>query len=111
VLNMFDLNDDEDKTFDYYTVEKGDSLYSISKKYNVNPKLLAALNGLNSSDYIYPNQVIILPSRNYNYYITKDGDTLKLVSDAFGTSEQDLIKDNGTIYLQEGQLIVNKISN
>ena len=27
--------------FNYYTVEKGDSLYAISRRYNINPELLA----------------------------------------------------------------------
>ena len=32
--------------FEYYTIEKGDSLYGIARRYNINPELLAGLNGL-----------------------------------------------------------------
>ena len=45
--------------YNYYVVEKGDSLYAIGKKYNINPELLANINGLNMDDYIYPNQEIL----------------------------------------------------
>ena len=42
----------KEKYFEYYTIKKGDSLYGIAREYNINPELLALLNGLNSNDYI-----------------------------------------------------------
>jgi LysM repeat protein len=39
--------------FDYYTVIKGDTLYKIASDNNIDPSLLAQLNGINKSDYIY----------------------------------------------------------
>ncbi len=98
----------KEKYFDTYTINKGDTLYAISKKYNINPELIAVLNGLNMDDYIYPNQVLLLPVGNYSYYITKDGDTLDLVSDLFKKSKDQLIKENETIYLLAGQVLVSK---
>ncbi len=98
----------KEKYFEIYTIEKGDTLYEIARKYNINPELLAILNGLNQKDYIYPNQEILIPKNNYSYYVTKEGDTLSLVSNTFNISIEDLIKDNETIYLLEGQLIVKK---
>lgn len=98
----------KEKYFDYYTIEKGDSLYGIARRYNINPDLLAILNGLDSDDYIYPNQEILIPKSNYSYYVTKEGDTLDLVSNRFKTSISDLIDNNESIYLLEGQLIVKK---
>ena len=61
--------------FTTYTVNSGDNLYAIARRYNINPTLLAALNGLNMDDYIYPNQKIMIPKSGYSFYITKDGDT------------------------------------
>ena len=52
----------------------------------------------------------MVPKQGYSYYITKAGDTLNLVANTFNTSVSNLLKNNETIYLQEGQLIVNKIS-
>ncbi len=93
--------------YNYYTIEKGDSLYGIARRYNINPELLAGLNGLSMEDYIYPNQEILIPKSGYSYYITKDGDTVDLVSNLFKISSEDLIKKNGVVYLAEGQVLVN----
>ena len=98
----------KEKYFEYYTIEKGDNLYSIARRYNINPDLLAILNGLNSDDYIYPNQQILIPKSNYSYYVTKEGDTLDIVSKRFNTSLEELISNNDIIYLLEGQLLVKK---
>lgn len=97
-----------DTYFDYYTIEKGDNLYKISKEYNINPTLLASMNGLNSNDYIYPGQVLLVPNNNYSYYITKSGDTISEVAKTFDVSESKLLGDNKTIYLLEGQMLVKK---
>ena len=84
--------------FNYYTIEAGDSLYKIAKKYNINPTLLASLNGLNMEDYIYPNQEILIPKSGYSYYITAEGDTLDTVANMFKISKLDLLNQNDTIY-------------
>ena len=94
--------------YDSYVIKKGDTLYQISKDYNVNTKLLAELNGLNLDDFIYPGQTILVPTKNISYYITKDGDTIRSVSKVFGISEEDLISENETIYLSPGQMIYYK---
>lgn len=98
----------KEQYFEYYTIKKGDTLYGIAREYNINPELLALLNGLNSQDYIYPNQEILIPKSNYSYYVTKDGDTLEIVSKKFGQSSRDLLNNNETIYLLSGQLLVKK---
>ena len=97
-----------DVYFNTYKIEKGDTLYAISKKYNVNPELLAALNGLNKDDYIYPDQEIMVPKSGYSYYITAEGDTLEIVKRLFETSYNELLNQNKTIYLLPEQLIVFK---
>lgn len=105
---MYYRNAKQDTYFEYYTIDKGDNLYKIGKMYNINPNLLASLNGLDINDYIYPGQVLLIPNQNYSYYITKEGDTLELVSKTFNISKDKLLKDNDTIYLLEGQMLVNK---
>ena len=94
--------------FTTYTVNTGDNLYAIARRYNINPTLLAALNGLNMDDYIYPNQKIMIPKSGYSFYITKDGDTLSIVADKFRRNADEIIKMNQTIYLLPGQLMINK---
>ena len=98
----------QESYFTYYTVNQGDSLYQIARKYNINPSLLALLNGLNMEDYIYPNQRLIIPKSGYSFYITKDGDTLNTVADKFKRSVNELTSMNQTIYLLPGQLMINR---
>lgn len=98
----------QESYFTYYTVNQGDSLYQIARKYNINPSLLALLNGLNMEDYIYPNQRLIIPKSGYSFYITKDGDTLEIVKDKFNKNWEDILRYNETIYLLPGQLMINK---
>jgi LysM repeat protein len=97
-----------EKYYDYYLIEKGDSLYKIGQKYNINPELLASLNGLDMKDYIYPNQQILIPKAGYSYYITKEGDTINTVSSMFNITNDRLVNQNQTIYLLGGQILVNK---
>lgn len=92
----------------YYTVNEGDTLYEISRKFNVNPKLVAELNGLDANEYIYPKQVLIIPKKGIQYYITKDNDTLKTVSNIFNAKESDIVSENKSIYLLPGQMIFYK---
>jgi len=100
---------DENNTyFTYYTIEKGDNLYEISKKYNINPKLLAAINGIKDNEYIYPGQELIIPKSGYSYYITAEGDTLSGVTEAFRTSTDNMLRYNKTIYLLPDQILVYK---
>jgi len=94
--------------FNYYVVEKGDNLYAIARRYNINPELLASINGLNMDDYIYPNQQILIPKNEYSYYITAEGDTLDEVIKVFNSNRDKFLSENGTIYLMEGQLLVNR---
>ena len=95
--------------YTYYKVEQGDSLYAIARKYNINPELLASMNGIDLDDYIYPDQEIMIPKSGYSYYITKEGDTLNTVATMFETTDAKLLEHNPTIYLHEGQILVNKI--
>jgi len=51
----------------------------------------------------------MIPKPNYSYYITKEGDTLDTVSGMFKINKERLLNSNPTIYLQEGQILVNKV--
>lgn len=94
--------------FTYYTIEKGDNLYEISRRYNINPKLLAAINGINGNEYIYPGQELMIPKSGYSYYITGEGDTLRGIAEAFKTNVDNLLKFNKTVYLLPEQILVYK---
>ena len=97
-----------DNYYNTYVIETGDSLYKIARKYNINPELLASINGLDEDDYIYPGQEILIPRSGFSYYITKEGDTVDTVMQMFNSNKEDFNKYNPTIYLMAGQLLVNK---
>ncbi len=94
--------------YSYYVIQSGDTLYKIAQQFNMNPKLIAELNGLKTEDYIYPNQTLIIPKKGVQYYITKEEDTLKNVGNVFGIKEDEIVKQNQTIYLLPGQMIFYK---
>ena len=94
--------------FDYYTVKNGDSLYKIAKENNIDADLLSQLNGINKTDYIYPNQTLLIPKSGSILYITAIGDTLSEVAKGFNVGIDKLISQNDNIYLQPEQLIVYK---
>ncbi len=96
----------KEQYFEYYTIEKGDNLYQIARRYNINPELLATLNGLTMNDYIYPGQEILIPKNGYSYYITTEGDTLDIVAGRFNVDKDRVVRENGTIYLMPDQLLV-----
>lgn len=90
----------------YYTVKKGDSPYEIAKKYNVDYKVLLALNGLDDNDYIYPNQTLLLPGKGIKLYLTDEKDTLNNLLSQRDCSLDELLKENENIYLESKQIIV-----
>ena len=99
---------EKEQYFSYYIIEKGDNLYQIALKYNINPELLASLNGLTMNDYIYHGQEILIQKIGYSYYITANGDTLDIVAQQFKVSKDKLLMENKTIYLMPDQLLVTK---
>ena len=94
--------------FNYYVIKQGDTVYKIANKYKLNLSLLAQLNGLNESDYIYPNQVLLVPKAGSILYFTTIGDTLNGVAKGLNVDVMDLIEENKNVYLQPEQLIVYK---
>lgn len=92
--------------FDYYTVQGGDTLYSIANRYKTTPNLIASINGIDVDEYIYPNQTLLVPKGDVGIYITKQGDTLEEVAKTFNTTITDIIYSNNGIYLLPEQLLV-----
>lgn len=92
--------------FTTYTIKKGDNIYEIARNYNVDYETLLEINGLDDDDYIYPNQEIIIPNKNFNIYVTRENDSLATVAARLNATQADLIRDNATIYLLPEQLIL-----
>ena len=90
---------------DVYTVKPGDTLWKISRFYNVSLDSLFAANGLNSSSIIYPGQKIKIPGTgggsanapkvSYITHIIAKGDTLWKLSNQYGVPVADIANANG----------------
>lgn len=97
--------------FEYYIVRKGDTIYSISEKYNLSPKELLILNNLTPNDYIYPNQKLLVPKKDVAVYLTKMGDSMDNLSKKYNISKNELLQYNEKLYLLPDQLIVYKLDH
>lgn len=79
--------------YDIYVVNKGDSLWSISRKFNIDINDLIELNNLNDLT-LQINQSILVPKQQENIetdiYIVKKGDTLWSISNKLNIPVQTL---------------------
>ncbi len=93
----------------YYTVQTGDSVYSIAKKFNITVNTIIWENNLNSRGFIKPGQKLaILPTVGVTYKV-KRNDTLIKIAKKFNTTEQEIIKINkikNSNNLQIGQKLI-----
>ena len=98
-----------------YTVGKGDSLYSISKKYNTTVEKLQELNSL-STNLLSIGQVIKIPIKDieekfetssYIEYVVEKGDSLYSISKKYNMSVDEIIDYNNLTsnLLNIGQII------
>ena len=86
-----------------YTVVKGDSLYSIAKRYGTSVEEIKKLNYLTSNNLVI-GQVLRIPEMytkpsdmvipNYVNYIVVKGDTLYSIAKKFNVSVDSIINDN-----------------
>lgn len=97
-----------DRPFLYYTIENGDTLYSIADAYGIDATVLAKLNRLDPSQTLFAGGRIIIPKEGYNVYITEENDTIKDILRKTGKSFEELAQFNQTIYLLPEQLLFYK---
>ncbi len=66
-----------------YVVQPGDSLIKIAKKFNVDPDVLAASNGIVNTNLLTPGQVLLF---EFDSYSVRSGDSLTRIARLFGVS-------------------------
>ncbi|MBS3975746.1 MAG: LysM peptidoglycan-binding domain-containing protein [Syntrophomonadaceae bacterium] len=78
-----------------YTVQKGDSLFIIGKKFGVSPQAIQQANNL-SNTAIYPGQELTIPGSggNSSVYTVKQGDSLFKIAQKFGTTADAIRSSN-----------------
>ena len=105
-----------------YTVKKGDTLYSVAKKYNTTSQKIIDLNYLKNTN-ITPGQILRIPETytkeeemylpNYTNYIVKKGDTLYSIAKDNNISVDTIISDNSLTgnTLNIGQILKIRLPN
>ena len=83
----------------YYTVQRGDTLYSIARRYGTTVQAIAQANGILNPAYIYVGQVLCIPVAappppSGGYYIVQRGDNLFRIALRFGTTYQAIAAAN-----------------
>ena len=102
----------EPSTSDTYIVQKGDTLYSVSKKFNIPVESIKNINNL-SSDTLSIGQILKLTPNiiDNNYYIVKPNDTLYSIAKKTNTTvdEIKLLNNltNNSLFIGQQLLIPN----
>ena len=108
----------------YHTVKSGDTLWDISRLYNVSSKSIAKWNGMAPRDYIKPGQKLVIwqkgglkqsagksteqvVMRNITYKVRR-GDSFARIANKFNVTIKDIERWNSLSrknYLQPGQML------
>ena len=92
-----------------YVVTKGDTLYSIAKKFNISIDKLKELNNL-TDNMLSIGQKLIIPFEEDMTYVVKAGDTLYNIARKYNTTVDELKKLNNLLsdILSIGQILILK---
>lgn len=108
IPNTENPNESSNTQIVYYTVQKGDTLSSIAKRYGTTTEEIAYLNNIQNVNLIYPGEVFKITtnsnisgtesnSMGKTYYTIRRGDTLSKIAQRYGVSLQSLIDWNNIV--------------
>ena len=111
VKNYEKIPDSEKLVWHRHTVKRGESLWSIARKYGISIQAIADVNNINPRKHIKPGQKLLIPITKWNasrfaynyyensekpvYYIVKKGDSINRIAKKFGVSAKELLRING----------------
>ena len=101
----------EEETYITYIVKKGDSIYDIARRNNIDRRILLLINGLDEDDYIYPDEKLLIPKEGIGLYLTEEGDTISGIGENLSINLDDMLKMNDTVFLSPNQVIVYRMNN
>ncbi len=94
-----------------YSVQSGDSLYSIAEKFGVEDIIIMVLNGLTSSDFLTIGQVLIIPNPDLPFptptvlptglvsgdiieHLVLPGESVRVIAEKYLSSEEAIVEAN-----------------
>lgn len=77
----------------YYIVQRGDTLYSIARRYGTTVNAIAAANNIADPNRIQEGTRLLIPVSSVIYRV-QPGDTLTSIAARFGVSVQDIVRAN-----------------
>ncbi|MBU1291813.1 LysM peptidoglycan-binding domain-containing protein, partial [bacterium] len=97
-ISFYSFADNNDESI-AHKVTKGDTLWSISKQYNISLELILALNNIKDKDTLSIGQIIKIPRDNlpaadYTMYIVEKGDTLWTIAQKYNLSVDLILATN-----------------
>lgn len=88
-----------------YVVQRGDTLYSIARRYNISVNELMNINNLTNNN-LYIGQILKIPSSGGTTYTVQKGDSLYSIAKKFNTTVDSIKKKNN---LQSNLLMINQV--
>lgn len=79
-----------------HVVQRGDSVYTISRRYGVSPDRIIEINKLNEIPHLVIGQALVIPSTERAYRV-QPGDTLWSISQRFGVPAERIAALNGIV--------------
>jgi len=97
-LKIPSTKEDDNNEYTFYTIESGDTLYSIAKKYNTTANIIKELNNL-SSNLLSIGQILKIPTtsseeQTYLTYKVVSGDNLYSIARIYNTTVDAIKKLN-----------------
>ena len=95
-----------------YTIQPGDTLFDIAKKFNTTVAIIRKFNIIHNPDLIYVGQQLLIAESPPEaiIYTVRPGDTLSAVARKYGTSLKNLVDfnylDNPNLIFPGQQLVV-----
>jgi peptidoglycan-N-acetylglucosamine deacetylase len=102
----------------YYTVQRGDTLYSIARRYGTTATAIANANGIANINHIRVGQRLYIPGHSTGgtpwpvdstHYVVRAGDSLSVLARRFNTTVQAIARANGisnTSHIRVGQRLI-----
>lgn len=92
-ISIGDIADSRQKL---YRIQKGDTLWGVSRNYNVDLQVLMVVNHLNEKSVLSVGQLLKIPGVGAHTHIIGKGDTLWCIASRYNISTSELIRLNPT---------------